>query len=228
MIAAVIVILLYYLHRLRLERLLHVEKVRSRLARDLHDDMGSTLSTINILSNIALQQSPLEEKTSKEYMGTINSSTMQMMESMDDIVWSINPVNDPITKVLARMKEVAGANLEPRNIDYEFIADELVRELNLSMEWRREIFLIFKEALNNIIKYSQASKVQFVLSKSGRNFQLAIADNGVGFDLDARTSATRGNGLKNMRKRAENIKGNLQVESARGKGTRLTLTVPIA
>ncbi|MCH5714777.1 histidine kinase [Niabella hibiscisoli] len=99
LIGLVIASILFYLHRLRLQKLLHVEKVRSRLARDLHDDMGSTLSTINILSNMALQQQSLDEAKSKAYMNTISSSTSQMMEAMDDIVWSINPINDNIAKL---------------------------------------------------------------------------------------------------------------------------------
>lgn len=226
-IALLLAGLLFYLHRLRLQRLLHVEKVRSRLARDLHDDMGSTLSTINILSNIALMQSPLEEKASKEYMSTINQSTTQMMESMDDIVWSINPVNDSFPKVLARMKEVAGTVLEPKNIEYNFDVAPAVRELNLSMEIRRDIFLIFKEALNNIVKYSQCSHVQFTLTRSHGHLLLEIADNGVGV-RGVENGQTRGNGLKNMKKRAESMQGELKVGSAPGVGTRVSLKVPIA
>ena len=228
LIGVLVAAILFYLHRLKVERLLHIEKVRSRLARDLHDDMGSTLSTINILSNIALNQTPLDEKASKGYMTTINTSTTTMMESMDDIVWSINPINDSLPKVLARMKEMAGNVLEPNNIDYQFETDPGIRNLNFSMEWRREIFLIFKEALNNIIKYSKCTKVLFTLKKEGRSFVFMIEDNGLGFDLDARSPATRGNGLKNMKKRAEMINASLQLESQPGKGTRLMLNIPVA
>jgi signal transduction histidine kinase/ligand-binding sensor domain-containing protein len=228
LLAVTLVGFFYYLHRLRLQRALHVEKVRSRLARDLHDDMGSTLSTINILSNIALQQNPLDEKASKEYMSTINSSTSQMMESMDDIVWSINPVNDTLAKVLARMKEVAGNLLEQNNIDYRFDTDDSLKDINFSMEGRREIFLIFKEALNNILKYARCSQVNIGLKRSGKFFILRIEDNGVGFDLSARTSATRGNGLRNIKKRAESLNGNSEVQSAPGSGTCVIITVPIA
>jgi signal transduction histidine kinase/ligand-binding sensor domain-containing protein len=228
LVGLVVASILFYLHKLRLQRLLHVERVRSRLARDLHDDMGSTLSTINILSNIALKQIPLEEKTSKEYMSTINNSTTQMMESMDDIVWSINPVNDSLVKVLARMKEVAGSVLEPNNIDYQFHTDNAVKDLNFSMEWRRDIFLLFKEALNNIVKYSKARNVSVTLKKSGKSFQLIVEDDGIGFDINARVSAIRGNGLKNMKKRAETINGQLDVVSEPGKGTRVNLTVHLA
>lgn len=230
LITSLVAGILYYLHRLRLQRLLQVEKVRSRLARDLHDDMGSTLSTINILSNIAILQSPLDEKVSKEYMTTINTSTTQMMESMDDIVWSINPVNDSFTKVLARMKEVAGSNLEANEIEYDFEVAPSVKDLNFSMEVRRDIFLVFKEALNNIIKYSKCTHVKFKLSRSAKDFVLLVEDNGVGFDPELRAQSsrnTRGNGLKNMKKRAESINGQLVVDSAPGKGTRVSFAVPI-
>ncbi|WP_336515067.1 two-component regulator propeller domain-containing protein [Pollutibacter soli] len=228
LMGAIIASVLFYLHRLRLERLLQIEKVRSRLARDLHDDMGSTLSTVNILSNIALQQTPLDEKTSKEYMSTINSSTGQMMEAMDDIVWSINPVNDSMAKVLARMKEVAGSVLEPIHVEYRFQVDEDVMGVNFSMESRREIFLIFKEALNNIVKYAQCNNVLFTLKKDGGDFVLTIKDDGKGFDAEARTPSTRGNGLKNMRKRTENLNGSISIDSEPGKGTRLRIAMPIA
>jgi signal transduction histidine kinase len=228
LLGALVACLLYYLHRLRLQRLLHVEKVRSRLARDLHDDMGSTLSTINILSNMALQQKALDEKTSRGYMQTINSSTGQMMEAMDDIVWSINPGNDNMAKILTRMKETAGAVLEPIQVDYQFDVDESAMSLHFSMESRREIFLIFKEALNNIAKYANCNSVVFTLQKRGSTLLLVIEDDGKGFDLNAGRSSVRGNGLRNMKKRAENIKGTLSIDSAPGRGTRLGLSIPLA
>lgn len=228
LLGIIIISVLFYLHRLRLQRMLHIEKVRSRLARDLHDDMGSTLSTINILSNMALQQKQLDEKTIKNYMGTINSSTGQMMEAMDDIVWSINPNNDNMAKVLARMKETAGAMLEPVKVDYHFEADNAVMYLHFPMESRREIFLIFKEALNNIVKYASCNYVEFTLRKQGAKFILTIKDDGKGFEKSAGGSLVRGNGLKNMKKRAENIQGNISIDSTVGVGTSITLSVPLA
>ncbi|MBO9594150.1 MAG: hypothetical protein J7599_14685 [Niabella sp.] len=220
--------LLFYLHRLRVQKLLQVEKVRSRLARDLHDDMGSTLSTIHILSNMALQQSSFDEMRNKEYMSTISSSTSQMMEAMDDIVWSINPVNDPVAKIAARMKETAGAILEPQQIDYSFTIAPPVSELHLPMELRREVFLLFKEALNNIVKYARCTQVAVTLSRKGAGLELCIRDNGVGFQHPEPGTALRGNGLKNMQKRAAYMKGKLSILSRPGAGTSIILWVPIA
>ncbi|KAA0992082.1 ligand-binding sensor domain-containing protein [Dyadobacter aurulentus] len=228
LLAVVTACVLFYLHRQRVEKLLHIEKVRNRLARDLHDDMGSTLSTINILSNIALQQKSLDETKSKQYLSTISQSTHQMMDAMDDIVWSINPVNDSIAKIVTRMKETAGNILEPKQIDYRFEIDPAVPELHFSMEARREIFLIFKEALNNIVKYAESSLVVISLAKKGTQLTLRITDNGVGFEIPQAGSAVRGNGLKNMQLRAGNVKGTLTVRSQRGAGTSIELFMPIA
>ncbi len=220
--------LLFYLHRLQLQKLLHIEKVRNRLARDLHDDMGSTLSTINILSTMALQQTSIDEEKSKLYLDTISRSTHQMMEAMDDIVWSINPVNDNIGRILARMKETAGTVLEPRHIDYRFEVESSIPDLHLPMEQKREIFLIFKEALNNIVKYADCTRVVFTLSRKGSSLLMTIRDNGVGFQDTESGSVVRGNGLKNMQSRAAGVKGELSVTSERGKGTLVNFSIPIA
>ncbi|MBE7172676.1 MAG: hypothetical protein INR73_19005 [Williamsia sp.] len=220
--------LLYYLHRMKLKRVLQVEQVRSKLARDLHDDIGSTLSTINILSSIALQQDKLDDGTSKNFMGKISESTSQMMESMDDIIWSINPLNDSIGKVLARMKQVAGGLLESKGIEYNFEAEEAVKQLSFNMEWRREIFLIYKEAINNIVKYANCTQVDVKLRKREHAFELSICDNGIGFDkaVKADSCQVRGNGLVNMSKRADAMKGNLQISSEKDGGTQIFLTIP--
>lgn len=220
--------LLYYLHKLRLQRLLHIEQVRNRLARDLHDDMGSTLSTINILSNMALQQKTFDGARSKEYMHTINQSTSQMMEAMDDIVWSINPANDSMAKIITRMKETAGVILEPRQIEYRFDVHPSVPETSLTMEARREIFLIFKEAINNIVKYADCTEVDFTLIKNRSQFVLEIKDNGKGFQTSSNNLSVRGNGLKNMEKRASGLKGTLTINSESGRGTLVRLSIPIA
>ncbi len=133
-------------------------------------------------------------------MNTISLSTSQMMEAMDDIVWSINPVNDNIAKIVARMKETAGAILEPKQIDYHFYVNPAVADLHLSMDARREIFLIFKEAINNIVKYARASRVSITFNRQGANLLLAIEDNGIGFESESTGSAVRGNGLKTCKK----------------------------
>jgi signal transduction histidine kinase/ligand-binding sensor domain-containing protein len=220
--------LLYYLYRVRINRLLHVEKIRSRLARDLHDDMGSTLSTINILSNIAVKKISTDQEASKEYMNRISNSSSRIMEAMDDIVWSINPVNDSMRKITARMKEFAGSLLEASDIEYTFQVNEDVKEMSFDMEWRREIFLIFKEAVTNIVKYARCTHVNISIYKQKKIFIMVIADNGVGFNNhNGQSAAVRGNGVKNMRKRAEAMEGSLEISSFANSGTTLELRVPL-
>ena len=220
----------YYWHRMRIERLLQVERVRTRLARDLHDDMGSTLSSINILSNMAIKRIENDQQVTKDYMVKISDNSSRMMEAMDDIVWSINPVNDTMRKMLARMKEFAGDVLEARDINYRFETDEAVKDVTFNMDQRREIFLIFKESINNIVKYAQASEVKLVMRLKNRQFIMQVIDNGIGFDCiaDGAGSAKRGNGMRNMQKRAETVKGTLLVESAKQNGTLIELRVPVA
>lgn len=220
---------LYYLYRLRIRRLLQVEKIRTRLARDLHDDMGSTLSTINILSNMAVKKIGSDQKASQDYMGRISDSSSRIMEAMDDIVWSINPVNDSMRKILARMKEFAGNVLEASDIEYSFIVDEAVKDMSFDMEWRREIFLVFKEAINNIVKYAKASQVDITLRKQKNVLQMTVTDDGVGFNTgEDQHGSVRGNGLRNMRKRAEAMNGSLRIISAPESGTSVELRIPLA
>jgi signal transduction histidine kinase/ligand-binding sensor domain-containing protein len=217
----------YSLHRFRINKLLQVEKVRLRLARDLHDDMGSTLSTIHILSNMAMRKMDTDAATSKDYIGKISANSARIMEAMDDIVWSINPLNDSMKKIIARMKEFAGNVLESKDIDYAFNIEETVKDLSFNMEWRREIFLLFKEAINNIAKYSQCSKVDITMQLKSRHLVLRIEDNGIGFDTKQPVAENRGNGVRNMQKRAESMNGRFTITSCKGQGTCVEVKIPV-
>ncbi|MCR6721816.1 MAG: histidine kinase [Chitinophagaceae bacterium] len=182
LVIAAIALLSYYIHRLRIRQLLKVEKVRARLASDLHDDMGSTLSTINILSSIAANKVGNTNEEVSTHLKNIGQSSSRAMEAMDDIVWSINPRNDSMQKITARMREFASSSLEAKDIDFSFSMDEAVKDLKFDMEARRDIFLLFKEAVNNIVKYADAKTVKILLSADRRNFKIRIEDDGKGFD----------------------------------------------
>ena len=222
-------VIIYYLYRMRINRLLHVERVRSRLARDLHDDMGSTLSTINILSNMAIKKLEKDTVATKDYITKISDNSSRIMEAMDDIVWSINPLNDTMPKVIARMKEFAGIVLEPKDIEYVFLVDDHVKDIAFDMESKREVYLIFKETMNNLAKYSNCTKVMVSMSLKKKIFTLRVVDNGVGFNPDAPElqSTQRGNGMRNMQKRAEHIHGKLKILSAPDQGATVELIIPI-
>jgi signal transduction histidine kinase len=216
--------LTYLFYRLRLNRLLAVERIRNKVARDLHDDVGSTLSTINILSSMAKTKLLTDPVKSSEYISKITHNSQNMMEAMDDIVWSIKPDNDNMQRIVARMREYASSILEPKDIEIEFGIDEKVEELKLNMESRRDLFLIFKEALNNSAKYSQCTQVKVYIGTENKKLVIRITDNGIGFNVQ---TADSGNGLGNMQKRAEVLRGLLNIKSEEGKGTEISLIIPV-
>jgi hypothetical protein len=224
LIVFVSILPVYMIYKLRLKRLLAVHGLREKVARDLHDDMGSTLTSINILSEVAMKRLEVEPVQAGEYLKRITINSTQMMESMDDIVWSIKPENDQLNKIVARMREYTASILEPQKIDYNFENNDSHRNIKLDMENRRNLFLIFKEALNNISKYSQATFVQISLEVNERQMLLHIEDNGIGFKNNEMSS---GNGLENMRKRAELLKGHISIISSPGKGTAVLVSTPI-
>lgn len=220
----IIALVIYGMHRLYIKRLLAVERIRNRVARDLHDDMGSTLSTINILSSMAKAKLNTDNIKTSEYLNKISDNSQRMMEAMDDIVWAIKPSNDSMQKVVARMREFATSVFEAKDIDFEFKAEDEVSDAEIHMEGRRDFFLVFKEAVNNAAKYSKCTMAEVVLTIDHKKLLLTVKDNGIGFDV---TSADNGNGLGNMTKRAASLKGSLQIKSEPNEGTIVTLTVPL-
>lgn len=210
------------IYRMHVNRILAVIKLRSRLARDLHDDMGSTLSTINILSSMAKTKLGTDPAKATEYISKISENSQRMMESMDDIVWSIKPQNDSIEKLIARMREFANQVLESKDIVFTMEVNERILGIKLSMDARRDLFLIFKEGINNAAKYSGASRVFISFGLDGSMFTMRIRDYGKGFDLN---ELDEGNGLENMKKRAFNLGGSLEIKSEPGNGTELMLRV---
>lgn len=220
-----IAILIYTLHKMRVNKLLAVEKIRNRVARDLHDDMGSTLSTINILSAMAKSKLNNDAIKTSEYISKISENSQRMMEAMDDIVWSIKPTNDSMQRIAARMREFATNVLEAKNMEPEFIIEEKVYDVKLDMEARRDFFLVFKEAVNNAAKYSGATHVTIKLSAAEKTLSMEVTDDGNGFDVAA--AAMSGNGLGNMQKRADTLQAKLLIQSKPGNGTTVKLIVPV-
>lgn len=204
----------------RTRRLVELERMRNTIARDLHDDIGSTLSSINIISQMALKDATGNALNFQR----IAQHSSSMMESMSDIVWSINPNNDSPERVLSKMKEFAAEILDPLDITYTFTGEENLQALKLDAPTRKSLFLIFKEAINNAAKYSSATAISIEFRKLTENLQVVIRDNGKGFDLQA---ASTGNGVRNMKERAISLKGNLDLRSEAGNGTTITLSIPL-
>jgi signal transduction histidine kinase len=150
----------------------------------------------------------------------ITEQSAQMQQGMSDIVWAIAPDNDKLENMVIRMREYVAHTLEPKNIRTVFGLDEKQLSKSLSMEQRRDFFLLFKEAINNAAKYSGATRVDVRLWGDSRKLCLGISDDGVGFDAGASRSS---NGLRNMRVRAEALQGLFCIDTAPGKGTKITV-----
>ncbi len=193
-----------------------VEELRSRIARDIHDEIGSGMGTISLLSRMA-QDGDWED--AKEDLREINRLSMAMAESVRDIVWFNRTDVDTVRDLLMKMRETAESMLgKQMEIHFQTLGAELVRPMN--SEVRREIFLIYREALHNILKHAQANKVEIRAGLEGGEFVLGMRDDGKGFDL---TREKSGAGMGSMKKRAESLKGALQVETSPGGGTNLVL-----
>ena len=214
--------MIYYLWQLKLNRIQERFRLRNKIAMDLHDEIGSTLTSINILSKISknsIHKSPLQ---AAEMMDQINTQSKTIQQNMSDIVWAIRPDNDKLENLLIRMREYTAQTLEVQLIKITFDVDETLLNKSLSLEQRKELLLIFKEAINNIVKHAGATEVLVRLSKQQKMLQLEIQDNGHWSDL----KKTTGTGVRSMQQRAESMGAGLKMEVS-AQGTNITLTMPL-
>ncbi|MEO6251792.1 MAG: tetratricopeptide repeat protein, partial [Ferruginibacter sp.] len=211
----VLFFLIYNNYRTRQK--LKLENIRNNIAADLHDDIGSTLNSISLFSEVAKQEAgkPIPA------LDQIGVSARKIIDAMSDIVWTINPENDTFENVIARMRSLAYLLLKAKQIEFIFRADENLNHLSLPMPVRKNFYMLFKEAINNLVKYSNATNASFHISLDNNNVKLLIHDNGVGFDEE---HVLMGNGIKNMKRRAAEIGAQLLIESAEGKGTNIELS----
>jgi ligand-binding sensor domain-containing protein/two-component sensor histidine kinase len=210
---ACIVFAIFYL---RLQKLRDIHRIRNKIASDLHDDLGATLSSISIMSELANQQIKGQSPQASSLLEKIGSSSRNMIESVNDMVWAINPKNDSFENIIKRMRTFAAEILSAKDIAFHFDFDKNVLQSKLKMDIRRNFYLIFKEAVNNIAKYSYAANAFVMIWNRESNLKMTIRDDGNGFDPD---SVLRGNGLTNMQQRAEGIKARFNLKSIPGKGT---------
>jgi ligand-binding sensor domain-containing protein/two-component sensor histidine kinase len=213
----------YILYRIRIRQLIQVQQVRNRISSDLHDDIGSRLTNIQILSALSEQQLERPQQASL-YLRRIVNEVQTSGEALDDIVWSINSKNDSGEELAARMRRYAADIFEGDHILCSMNVNDNISAIKLTMEKRRDLYLVFKEALNNILKHSQASMVNIDLLARDNKVVMHITDNGKGFDVNQ--PANR-NGLKNIKRRIEKWKGKVVIESAVGKGATLHIALPV-
>ena len=216
---------MYLISRFRQKQRLKLQGVRDRIARDLHDDIGSTLGSINFYSE-ALKRK-LENTSDglvQEVAEKIGSSSREMVDQMSDIVWSVDPKHDKADALITRLQAFAGDLLATRNIALHFSADPALKDRKLTAEQRRNLFLIGKETLYNALKYADARTVRISFRGDNRTFTMELQDDGRGFD-PGNTDSYNGHGLPNMRNRAAAIDAQFILESSPGNGTRVRVVV---
>jgi ligand-binding sensor domain-containing protein/signal transduction histidine kinase len=214
--------LIYGVSHYRLERLLEMERLRTRIATDLHDDIGSSLSQIALLSEVA-RRMPTAEKRDKP-LADIARLSGDLVDSMSDIVWAIDPDQDHLDHMTNRMRRFASDLFSRDGVELRLDLPAEEHDTKLGTDIRRQVFLIFKESLHNAVRHSGCTQVDVQLSLEGGMVTLRVADNGRGFDD---RKPVRGHGLASMRARAALLQGELAVESSPGRGTTVSLKVPL-
>lgn len=225
------------LYRYRVARLLEMANMRTRIATDLHDDIGANLTRIALLSEVAKQKDDDERShragsqsgvqkagSDDEPLVSIARIARESVASMSDIVWAINPARDSLLDLTRKMRQHADEIFTLRGIELRFNAPGAHDGLRLGVDVRRDLLLIFKEAVNNSARHSRCSSVEIDLCVEGSQLVLALVDNGGGFDTSIESE---GQGLMSMKRRAHRLKGSLEITSGGGAGTAVKLTIPL-
>jgi signal transduction histidine kinase len=216
-IVLIIMIAFPFIYRIR--HLLAIDRLRQKIAADLHDNIGSGLSEINILTAVIEIKIPEEfrDKTRIE-REKISRRVEELTNGMSDIVWLVNPKNDSLFDLISRLSDSSTELLQNKNIRFNTHNMEQLKKIHLSMENRQHLLLLFKEAINNSLKYSNADKIDLEIEIKKGGYRISVRDNGDGFPAN---KAERGNGLNNMRLRASELKGRLEIRTSPGKGTEI-------
>jgi signal transduction histidine kinase/streptogramin lyase len=204
---------IYFFFRYRLQRLLEMERIRTRIATDLHDDIGANLTRISLLSEVAKQKS---ENGNGNLLSSIADIARESVSSMNDIVWAIAPEHDSLSDLTIRMRLHAEEVFAYREVDLDFRAPAPDADLKLSVGARRDLLLIFKEAVSNTARHSDCSKVEIDFAVENSIVRLRIADNGKGFEVENSNADGGGQGLRSMTRRARALGGKLQINSQNG------------
>ncbi len=220
---------LYTAHRYRLAQLLELERVRTRIAADLHDDIGGSLSRIAIQSEVARRDVAVPAGTSARTLVEIGDTARTLVDALDDVVWSVDPRQDDLASVERRVREYAADVLGASGVRWTFHATADLNRVSLDPESRRNLLLLLKEGVTNIARHAHARVALLELRLAGSALHAQLGDDGRGFDPSVAegTAGTRGRGLENMRARARQLGGRLDILSEPGRGTRLVLSVPV-
>jgi signal transduction histidine kinase len=214
----------YEMYRFRLRQLERTEQIRSEISRNLHDEVGSTLTNISLGSLLAQKQLTTESPVNR-ILDRIYQDSQNVSQTMREIVWSIDPSIDTLGEAFPRMLHYASEMLEAKNIELEADIAPEIEHVKLSMQERRDLYLIFKEAVNNLAKHSKATHVKVNFQLPDHTLVMTIVDNGTGFN---QSGSPDGHGLKNMQERAQKHHWQLIIQCGSGKGTTIILKAQIA
>ena len=215
------------LRKSREERFLELQRVRARIATDLHDDIGSSLTQISILSEVAQRFSDAKKQPAgMNPFEQLTTTSSELVKSMSDIVWAINPTKDRLVDLVQRMRRFSAEVLTARKIDFSFAGPDTAAEIPLGANLRREVLLVFKESIHNIVKHSHCAHAEIELCVKGDRLNLKVSDDGEGFNTQHGLN-TEGHGLLSMQRRAECLGGAMKIHSQKGLGTTVHMSIPI-
>jgi two-component sensor histidine kinase len=215
---------LYWLDKIRMQKIRATESIRTRIATSLTEDMSNSLSNINISSELAKAKVDTDTQRTKEYIGQISETSSRMVQAMYDMVWSINPQTDTMADTIERMKSFAGEIESLYQINIGFDVDPAVQGLRLNMEHRYELLSVFKEAVTNAGKHSFGRLVEVSIRYRRSKLLMMIVDDGKGFTMENVTMM--GRGLSDMRRRASAINASFYIESEINTGTIVKMEIP--
>ena len=208
------------LRRLEFERAMDHE--RARIARDLHDELGSSLTRISLLSDLASVRDGSPDQL-KAQVRKISDFAVRTTQALDQIVWAVNPRNDSLRSLLEYLTQLGRELFEDTPINCRFQIPDNLPDFPLPPEMRHNVFLVVKEAFNNALKHSKARVVSLQAQANQSQIEIVVVDDGAGFDLGVGESKNQRSGLRNMRERIESLGGRCEIETGLGRGTRVTL-----
>jgi signal transduction histidine kinase len=212
------------LYQKDLDRQLMLERERARISQDMHDDIGASLTRISMMSDLVKNRTDVGSGA-KQWLGLISDTSRGLMEEMSQIIWALNPKNDNLEGLVAYIRRFAFEYFEPTEVSCEFNFPGELPNYALSVEVRRNVYLVVREALHNVVKHSCATKVWISAEMNQHEFRIWIKDNGNGFDPGK--PEFPGNGLVNMKRRINDIGGEFVITSKAGKGTEIALEITL-
>lgn len=220
LVNGLLVMIVYLIIKNRINQKLRLELMRRNISHDLHDDIGATLSSVNLYIDLAQS-----EKQNSEYLRYIKENVNQVIGSLDDLVWSINPKNDTTEELVNRMQDYAMPLLKAARIQCHFSCDPRLPDLRLDLLTKRHLYLLFKEMVNNVAKHASCRNCYIDFAQHHGKLHLTVKDDGQGFD--AAVAGKARNGLASMQERTRKLKGNITIQSVADGGSQVAVTIPL-